>query len=112
MEVRETAACGISEREFAIDLGEDELQNMREFVEGALEAKCLDEEVGQGIIGALSEAERETSVSLELLETEIVQLFKGLQAAQAADAEHSEVFADDLFAAIEQIVGSALHDDD
>ncbi|NIA15543.1 MAG: hypothetical protein GWP08_15890 [Nitrospiraceae bacterium] len=58
----------------------------------------------------MAEDEWASSISLELLETEIVQLFKGLKAAK--DAEHKEEFAEDLFAVMEPIVGSALYDEE
>ena len=37
MEVRETAACGITEREFAIDLTETEIISLYKFVKSASE---------------------------------------------------------------------------
>jgi hypothetical protein len=112
MEIRETAACGIAEREFAIDLEEDEIQKMREFVENALDAACLDTDVAKEIIDVFEEDEWARSVSLELLETEIVQLFKGLKAAEEQNVEHDMQFSEDLSAAMEHIVGSAFVQED
>jgi len=112
MEIRETAACGIPEREFAINLEDGEISKMREFVQNALEAECLNTDTGQEILDTMAENEWVSSISLELLETEIVFLFKGLRETQKTDAEHNEEFAEDLFAAMEQIVGSALYDEE
>lgn len=54
MEVRETAACGVAEREFCIDLGEDEIVNFFQFlVEAEDAADKIDPELINGMLAQI-----------------------------------------------------------
>jgi len=110
MEVRETAACGISEREFAIDLEDEEIEQMTDLVNASLEAEHMDKEVGKKVLGVLEENEGAAEIALPFLETEIATFYQGIKAATEQDVDHDEDLVEDLFSYLEQVVGSALND--
>jgi hypothetical protein len=110
MEIKESAACGISEREFEVDLEDDEIETMLNFVKGAVEAENLDEETMNPVMEKLQEGMSEGEVTLEFKEEAIAKFYKGLKAAQDGGVDVDEDFSDDLFSYMEQVVGAALNE--
>ena len=108
MEIKETAACGISEREFAIDLDDSETAVFQRTVNSALEANHLETDLGKKILQSIAEPESDEGIPLN--ETEIVKLYKSLKAAVDGGMDCDPDFADDFFEFCEQIVGSALEE--
>ncbi len=50
MEVKETAACGISEREFAIDLSETEITKFYKMLKNAVAGADFDKEMAEELL--------------------------------------------------------------
>jgi hypothetical protein len=110
MEIVESAACGIAEREFQIKLESGELETMLDFVRKAKEGGHLNQEIAGKIEGALEENMSAGEAVLELKETDIAVFYKGLKAALESGVECEADFTDDLFSYMEQVVGSALEE--
>jgi hypothetical protein len=110
MEIVESAACGISEREFEVTLEDNEIATMLDFVKASLEKEQLNEDMAGKVIEKIESDQAEGEVVLKFKETDIVAFYKGLKSALDNGVECDLEFTDDFFSYAEQIVGSVLHE--
>ena len=110
MEIVESAACGIAEREFQIKLESGELETMLDFVRQAKEGEHLNPEIAGKVEEVLQDNMSAGEAILEFKETGIAVFYKGLKAALESGVECEQDFTDDLFSYMEQVVGSALEE--
>ncbi|NOZ20758.1 MAG: hypothetical protein GXP25_06680 [Planctomycetes bacterium] len=117
MEVKETGACGITERLFVIELEEDETPEIHKMLKAAENG----EEIDKGLLAeVLAQTEKGTPeegedlFGLKLNETQIAKVYKMLLVAEEAaknDASGLDAdMLDDLLAGMEHIVGPSIEE--
>ena len=108
MEIKETAACGIAEREFAIDLDEDEVKHMERLIGIARDQSLMEAAAAQKLLDKIQEDKPTGQVSLPFKDTEIRVFHAAMKGAAPHATPAAKEFADDMFLYMEQIVGSDL----
>lgn len=110
MEIVESAACGIAEREFQIKLEDGEPETMLNFVRAAKQGDHLSNEIAEKTEEILQDSLSEGEAVLDFKETDIVLFYKGLKSALESGIDCDEDFTQDLFSYMEQVVGGALEE--
>ena len=110
MEIVESAACGIAEREFQIKLEGGELETMLNFVRAAKEGEHLNRVIAEKAEETLGANLSGGEAVLEFKETDIAAFYKGLKAALDGGVDCDEDFTEDLFSYMDQVVGSVLEE--
>ncbi len=102
MELRETAACGVAEREFTIDLSSaDEIKNFTALVEAGKET---DEELAADLIGKGAEGAPAGSISIEMGEAKVRKLHEMIKAAGDVSSVDPD-FIEELSSYMQHVVG-------
>ena len=107
MEVRETGACGIAEKEYAIDLSGLEIEQFQKVIQVAVEQEGeFDKEYGGKLAEDLEEKKMESETSIELVEDKMHQVYKMvLVAKDAGDDDVDDDFVEELVSYIQHVVG-------
>ncbi|MEW6356436.1 MAG: hypothetical protein AB1696_08930 [Planctomycetota bacterium] len=117
MEVKETGACGITERQFVIELEEEEIPQVHKMLQAAKKGEEIDNDLLNDVLAQTKKgtpAEGEEVFGIKLNETQIAKVYKMLlvaeDAAKGSDSEIDADMLDDLLAGMEHIVGPSIEE--
>jgi len=102
MELRETAACGVAEREFTLDLASvDEIRGFTDLIEAG---KGADEELAAELIGSAAEGSSAGSISIEMGEAKVRKLHGMIKAAGDVGSVDPD-FVEEIISYMQHVVG-------
>ena len=117
MEVKETGACGITEREFVIELDEDEIPEVHKMLQATEGSEDIDKDLLAEVMaqtGKGTPAEGQDVFGIKLNETQIAKVYRMLliaeEAAKESDSDIDADILDDLLAGMEHIVGPSIEE--